>query len=343
MKASYMTDIRKVEMREIPMPAVQENEVLVKLMHCGVCGSDIHFYEHGRIGSCVVTPPMILGHECAGEIVQVGSMVRHLQVGDRVALEPGRACGTCEYCKSGRYNLCPDMTFMATPPVDGAFREYISYPADYCFKLPDNMDTIEGALLEPLNVGFHAAMRAEPKVGQSAVILGSGCIGLCVLMALHTMGVQEIYMFDMIDRRLEKARELGAAGVYNSKEVDPRQIIQEKTGGAGVDLVFETAGAVATTKLTAYLVKAGGTIVMIGEGGNALVEYPFSEISPKEVDLRTIRRYRNLYPTVIKAVSTCGIPLKKLVTDTFCFDEIDQALEYSVVHKADTVKTVIEF
>lgn len=343
MKASYMTKVRNLEMRELPMPKVKDNEVLVKIKHCGICGSDVHFYEHGRIGDCVVMGDMILGHECAGEIIKVGKSVKELQEGDRVALEPGTACGVCEYCKKGLYNLCPEMVFMATPPIDGAFREYISYPADYCFKLPDNMDTIEGALLEPLNVGFHAAMRSGAKVGQSAVILGAGCIGLCTLMALQAMGIKEVYLFDMIDKRLDMAMELGAAGAFNSKDVDARKKIMELTEGKGVDIVFETAGAIPTTKLTAYLVKAGGVIVMVGQGGNEFVEYDFGRISTREIDLRTIYRYRNLYPTVIEAVSRCNLPLKKIVTNTFMFDDIGEALECSVVHKSDIVKAVIEF
>ena len=342
MKASYMTDIRKVEMRDLPMPEVKDNEVLVKIKHCGVCGSDVHFYEHGRIGDCVVRAPMILGHECAGEIVEVGPAVKNLKVGDLVALEPGTTCGECEYCKTGRYNLCPDVVFMATPPVDGAFREYIAYPASYCFKLPETMDTMEGALLEPLNVGLHAVSRSGAKAGQTVAILGSGCIGLCTLMTLKYMGVHEVYVFDMIEKRLDMAKELGAAGVFNSRDVDAVEKINELTGGKGVDIVFETAGAVPTTKLTAHLVKRGGVIVMVGQGGNEKVEYDFGTISTKEIDLRTLFRYRNLYPAAIDAVSR-GLPLKKIVTDIFKFDDVSEALEHSVVNKADIVKAVIEF
>ena len=150
MKVAVMTDVAKVELTERPIPVPGEDEVLVRVEYVGVCGSDLHYYEAGGIGANIVKPPFVLGHEAGGTVVEVGAKVKHLRVGDRVALEPGKTCGHCEFCKTGKYNLCPDVIFFATPPVDGVFQEYVAHEADLCFKIPENMDTMEAALIEPL-------------------------------------------------------------------------------------------------------------------------------------------------------------------------------------------------
>lgn len=157
MKVAVMNGIGKMGYTERPIPVPQDNEVLVKLEYVGICGSDMHYYETGRIGDYVVEPPFVLGHEPGGVVVEVGKDVTHLKVGDRVALEPGKTCGKCKFCREGQYNLCPDVVFFATPPVDGVFQEYVAHEANLCFKLPDGVSTLEGALIEPLAVGFHAA------------------------------------------------------------------------------------------------------------------------------------------------------------------------------------------
>lgn len=343
MKALYLLEKRKVKIREMPVPDIKENEVLVKIMHCGICGSDVHYYEEGAIGNFVVEKPLVLGHECAGRIERVGKNVDNFKVGDIVALEPGLPCGKCEFCKSGRYNLCPDVRFMATPPINGAFCEYMAYPAEYCYKLPENMDTIEGALIEPLNCGFHTAQRADAHVGQTAAILGCGCIGLCTLIALHTMGVHEVYMFDMIEKRLDMAKKLGATAAYDIRETSPVEKIKELTGGLGVDLVFEMTGSVAGTQSTLAMTKRGGTVMVVGQGENAFVNFNIDEIIVKEIDVRGNFRYANLYPTVIHAISQGNIPVKELVTDVYSFDDAAKALEESITRKADMIKAVIAF
>lgn len=343
MKASYLIEKRKLEMREEPIPEISDGEVLVKIKHCGVCGSDVHYYELGAIGNFVVREPLILGHECAGEVVKAGKDVKNLKVGDRVTLEPGVPCGKCEYCKSGRYNLCPDMHFMATPPINGAFKEYINYPEEFCYKLPDNVDTIEGAMVEPLNCGFHAAQRAGAHIGQTAVVLGSGCIGLCTLMALHCMGVKTVYMFDMIDKRLQMAKKLGATAVFNSRDVDPVKTVMELTGGEGVDLVFEMTGSVSGTQSTLAFAKRGGVVMLVGQGANAFVNYNIDEIIVRELDVRGNFRYANLYPTVIEMLKSGSLPIKDIITDIYSFDDIDKAMEDSVVNKSNIIKAVVEF
>ena len=212
MKVAVMNGVGKMGYTERPIPQPKDNEVLVKLEYVGICGSDLHFYEAGAIGGHVVKPPFVLGHEPGGTVVEVGRDVKHLKAGDRVALEPGKTCGHCEFCKSGRYNLCPDVIFFATPPVDGVFQEYVAHEADLCFKLPDNVSTLEGALIEPLAVGFHAANQGGAELGQTAVVMGAGCIGLVSMMALRAKGVSKVYVVDIMPKRLEKAMELGELG-----------------------------------------------------------------------------------------------------------------------------------
>lgn len=210
MKVAVMNGIGKMGFTERDIPTPKDDEVLVKLDYVGICGSDLHYYESGAIGDYVVEPPFVLGHEPGGVVVEVGKDVKHLKVGDKVALEPGKTCGHCEFCKQGKYNLCPDVVFFATPPVDGVFQEYVAHEADLCFKLPENVSTLEGALIEPLAVGFHAAIQGDAHLGQKAVVMGAGCIGLVSMMALKARGVSEVYVVDIMEKRLEKALELGA-------------------------------------------------------------------------------------------------------------------------------------
>ena len=175
MKTAVMTGISQVEIQQRPIPVPADDEVLVKVEYVGICGSDLHYYESGRIGNFIVEPPFVLGHEAGGTVVEVGAGVKDLKVGDRVALEPGKTCGHCEHCKEGKYNLCEDVIFFATPPVDGVFQEYVAHEAGLCFRLPDNMSTMEGALIEPLAVGMHAANQGGAHLGQTAVSVYVRC------------------------------------------------------------------------------------------------------------------------------------------------------------------------
>ena len=342
MKVALMTEVGKIEMVERDIPVTKDDEILVKIKHCGICGSDVHYYEKGRIGNFVVTKPIVLGHECSGEVVQVGKDVMHFKVNDLVAIEPGVPCGHCEFCRKGLYNLCPDVVFLATPPYDGAFCEYIAYPARMAFQLPRGMDTMEGALIEPLAVGFHAMMQSNAKVGQSAVILGAGCIGLCTLLALRAAGVSHIYVVDVIERRLEMAKKLGASEIIHAKNTNVKDYIDSVTNGAGLDLVFETAGAMATTQLTPSLVKRGGMILLVGMTSEGIVSYDLGTVLSKEASIHTVFRYRNMYETAINAVVSSKLPLKDIVTSVFPFDKVQEAIEYNIHNKSETVKVVIE-
>lgn len=342
MKVAVMNGVGKMGFveREIPQPA--DNEVLVKLEYVGICGSDMHYYETGRIGDYVVEPPFVLGHEPGGVVVEVGKNVTHLKVGDRVALEPGKTCGHCEYCREGKYNLCPDVVFFATPPVDGVFQEYVAHEAALCFKLPENVDTLEGALIEPLAVGFHAANQGGAHAGQTAVVFGAGCIGLVSMMALKAEGVSRVYVVDIMQKRLDKAIELGSTGVINSMNTDVQEEIGRLTEGKGVDLVIETAGMEVTTRQAIHVTKKGATIVLVGYSKTGEMTLPLSLALDKELTFKTVFRYRHIYPMAIEAVASGKVNLKGIVSNIFNFDDIQAAMDKSVSDKANIVKSVVK-
>lgn len=342
MKVAVMEGIGKMGHTERPIPTPKADEVLVKLEYVGICGSDMHYYETGAIGDYVVKPPFVLGHEPGGIVVEVGSNVKHLKVGDKVALEPGKTCGHCEFCRQGKYNLCPDVVFFATPPVDGVFQEYVAHEAALCFKLPDNVSTLEGALIEPLAVGFHAANQGGAHAGQTAVVMGAGCIGLVSMMALKAEGVSRVYVVDVMAKRLEKALELGADGVINGKDEDAVEAVRRLTGGMGCDLVIETAGTEITTRQTVHMTKKGATIVLVGYSKTGEITLPMSLALDKELTFKTVFRYRHIYPMAIDAVAAGKVNLKGIVTDIFGFDDIQNAMDKSVADKANIVKAVVK-
>ena len=344
MKAAYLTEKMKIVVRddrEIPVPS--QGQVLVKMEYCGVCGSDVHFYKEGKVGDTPAPKDFILGHEVAGTITALGEGVTGLQVGDRVALEPGYTCGKCEFCKTGRYNLCPDVQFFAAPPVQGALQEYVVHPADMCFKLPENVSTEEGALVEPLAVGMHAASQANVTLGNSVLILGSGCIGLVTMLSAKARGASKLVVVDLFQKRLDMAKKLGATEVINAKEENLVDRVREIFGPLGADIVFETAGAIPTIQQTPFYVKPGGTICLVGMAAESMANYNFNQIMMKEVTIKSVFRYRNLYPSAIAAISSGAIDVKQIVTHRFTFDESDQAFHNAVVNAQDEIKEVIQF
>ncbi len=341
-RAAYMTGINKIEIREIEVPVPKEKEVLVKLEYVGICGSDVHYLEHGKIGDFIVNGDFILGHECAGTIVAIGAKVETLKVGDKVALEPGRTCGQCEFCKTGRYNLCPDVVFLATPPYHGCLMNYIAFPENMAFKLPEMISTKEGALVEPLAVGMHAAKQGNVKLGDSVVILGSGTIGLVTLLACKAFGATDITVVDVIPKRLEYAKKLGATTVINATEVDVLAEIDKLTNHQGVDIVIETAGSVKTIAQTPYLIKNGGCIVLVGMAPEDTIEFNFAKIMAKEAEIKSVFRYKNIYPQAIQAISKGVIDISGIITHEFAFDDVSKAFDFVINHKEEVVKAVIK-
>lgn len=341
-KAVYMQGTNNMVTKELPVPKPSEKEVLIRVDVVGICGSDVHYYQHGNIGDFVVQGDFILGHECSGEVVETGRDVTSLKVGDRVALEPGKTCGKCKYCKQGKYNLCPDVEFFATPPYHGVFTNFVTHPEDMCFKLPDKVSNTEGALVEPLAVGLHASGIGEVSLGDTVVIFGAGCIGLVTLLSCKARGASKIIVVDVLDNRLKTAKKLGATAVLNAKECDVLNEIEELTEGKGADVVIETAGAEITVKQTADVVSRGGTIVLVGMTPKDETSFNFIKLMGKEGKVKTIFRYRNLYPVAINAIASGAIDVKQIVSHEFNFDQTKEAFDYVVNNAQDVVKAVIK-
>lgn len=343
-KAAFMSGIDRMIIKEIEMPKAKAGYVVVKLEYVGICGSDIHYFHSGKCGSYIVPEgqEFILGHEGAGTIVEIGEGCKKFKVGDRVALEPGITCGECEFCKNGQYNLCPNVHFLATPPVHGCYMNYIAFPENMCFKLPENVSTKEGALIEPLSVGLHAAKQGNVTLGDTVIILGGGCIGLMTMMACKAYGASTLIVVDLVDARLKKAKELGATYTINATKMNMEKEILYITGGVGADKVFETAGSVITVAQTPFLVKRGGNIVLVGLASEEEVKYNFAQIMDKEATIKSVFRYRNIYPQAIAGVSSGTLPVQKVVTHEFDLDHIQQAFEKSINNKTDLVKAVIK-
>lgn len=331
-----------VEMEE-EIPETKENQVLVRIEYCGICGSDMHFFQNGAIGTRKAPPDFILGHESAGTIVETGKAVQKLKAGDRVALEPGIPCGKCDFCKNGKYNLCPEIRFMAAamPPTDGALRQYMVYPEEWCFALPENISTMEGCMIEPLAVGMHAARRGGVELGKTVFIIGVGTIGFMTMLACKAMGASRIIVSDALPKRLEMAGKMGADVMINAKEEEVETRILHETGGLGCDIVFEAAGSPYTLASTWKYVKRGGVIVNVGNAGGE-VPYSFGELARREADIRHVWRYRHIYPAAIEAVSRGVIPLKDIEPAIFPFEESQKAFEFAFEQRNRVLKTIIK-
>ena len=342
MKACAMVAARKMEWLEVDIPKPEKGEVLIKLEYVGICGSDLHFYRDGRLGNWIPDGPLVLGHEPGGVVVELGEGVDTLKVGDRVAIEPQVPCGECEDCRQGRYNLCKHVRFMAIPKEKpGVFSDYCTHAASMCYKLPDNVTTLEGGMVEPLCVGLHATELCNARVGETAIVLGSGCIGLCTLLSLRARGVANIYVSDMQQKRLDKALELGATRVFNAATESVEEFAKTLPGG-GADMVFECAGSKATTYLATKLIKRAGRIVLVGMCSEADLTLDIATVSAREGVIYTVYRYRNLYRKAIDAIASGSIPIAKIVSHTFDFKDTIEACEYCLTRQDDVIKGAIK-
>jgi L-iditol 2-dehydrogenase len=342
MKAAVLTKPGHIEIQEMDIPTPGPDEALVRIRACGLCGSDVHYYEHGKIGPYVVTKPIILGHEAAGEVVAVGSDVRNVAPGQRVTIEPGVTCGRCEYCKSGRYNLCPDVRFLATPPYDGAFCEYIAIRADFLYPVPDSMSYEKAALIEPLSVGLHAVNRGGLKTGETVVIMGMGPIGMMTLLAARAAGAGRIIGVDLEPFRLERALKIGADAVVNLREEDGLEAIRRLTGGRKADLAIETAGNGRAAQSALQAVRRGGRVVLVGLPQEEATPVSIPYIVDNEIDIRGVFRYHNTYPTGVAVMAAEGLDLDPIITDRMTLDETPKAFGKAIHEKNRTLKIVIE-
>ena len=341
MKAAFLTGLGKLEIMDAPMPEPGPGEALVRIERVGICGSDLHYFESGRLGMRIIKPPFILGHEACGIVERVGADVQNINVGDRVSLEPGRACGKCGFCKKGLYNLCASVAFFGSPPTDGVFREYVVHDAALCFRLPDNVTAIEGALVEPLAIGFYAALRAEAKIGVTAVVTGSGCIGLMSMLALRAMGTSRIYITDVEQKRLDKALSLGANAAINAREKDVVEEVMRLTDQAGCDLVVEASGAEITAVQAIRMTKKGAIIMLVGQSADGEIKLPITDAIMKELTFLTIFRYRHAFPITIDAIANGVVNVRDVATHVYSFGDIQKAFEQSLNDKANIVKSVI--
>jgi L-iditol 2-dehydrogenase len=341
MKAFVLQQPHDLRLEERPIPTIDRDEALVRVRRVGVCGSDVHYWDRGRIGPVVVRGPMILGHECAGEIVEIGEDVADLRVGDRVTLEPGVPCGRCEYCRAGHYNLCPDVVFFATPPVDGAFCEYVAHPATSCYRLPDEVSFEEGAMCEPLSVGVHAVRRAGIGLGDSVLITGAGTIGLVTLMAAQAAGAAATIVTDVQPNRLALASELGATATADVRSQDATALVQDVTQGRGADAGIECTGVSAAMLTGLMSVRSGGTLVWVGMTDD---EYTIPAVVAirRELDIRGIFRYHHTYPAAIDLIATDRAEVARLITHRFPLDDLPEAMETAHTGRDGAVKVMIE-
>lgn len=350
MKCAVLHGIGDVRIEERPVPTLGPGEVLIKIMRVGVCGSDVHYFTHGRIGDFVVNAPLVLGHESAGIVADTGPGTRKFNPGDRVAIEPGAPCRKCFYCRSGCYNLCPDIAFMATPPVDGAFCEYVAWPEDFVFALPDALSFEDGAMMEPLVCGLWAVHRGAVQTGDCVAVFGSGPIGLLTLQAAKIAGAAILIAVDIDDFRLDFARSVGATHTVNDQNGDAlervfeisRQVRPDFPECTGVDVAFETAGAVPTTRNTLAATRRGGTAVLVGLPPEAMVELDIVGAAGKEIDIRGMFRYANQYPIGIALAARDRVDVRSLVTHRYPLEKVGDALAFADAHKSVSMKVMIE-
>jgi len=341
MKAAVLQRPLELTIEERPVPTPAPDEVLVKVMAVGICGSDVHYYEHGKIGPYVVRKPLILGHECAGVVAATGKRATRYKTGDRVAIEPGVVCGRCEVCKSGRYNLCPDVQFLATPPVDGAFAQYISIREDFLFPIPDALSFEEASMNEPLSVGIHACRRARLQPGATVAILGMGPVGLLAVAAVRAFGAETVIVGDLEPIRLEAAVRMGATHAINVREEDAAAAVRRLTGGRGADVAFETAGSSKALQAALASVKRGGRLVVVGLPPQDDVPLNVPFIADNEVDISGVFRYANTYKQGIRILSSGMADFGSLVTDRYPLERAAEAMERARTNKSGSLKVMV--
>ena len=315
MKAAVLHAPGEIRIEERDPPTPGPREVLVQITAVGVCGSDVHYYEHGRIGPFVVEAPLILGHESAGRVVELGEGAGKHAVGDRVALEPGVPCGRCRECRAGRYNLCADVVFFATPPVDGAFAEFVAIHEDFAFALPDSLSDEEGALMEPLSVGVWACRKAGVSAGDKVLVTGAGPIGQLAMQCARAFGATEVTVSDVNPHRLELAARTGA-----TRTAAPDDL------GDDYDALIECSGHPGALIAGITALRPAATAVLVGMGPGEEGTLPLAVIQTREIWVTGTFRYANTYPTAIALAATGRVDLKAIMSRRFELDEAEAAL-----------------
>ncbi|KAK6338898.1 hypothetical protein TWF696_009700 [Orbilia brochopaga] len=322
-----------VAIEERPIPEIKHpRDVLVRVRVTGICGSDVHYWQHGSIGNFIVNAPMVLGHESAGEVLKVGSDVKSLQPGDRVCMEPGVPCRYCSECRAGKYNLCADMRFAATPPYDGTLAKYYVLPDDFCYKLPDNVSTDEGSLVEPLSVGVHVVKQAQVKPGDSVVVFGAGPVGLLCCAVAKAFGATKIVAVDIVPSRLEFAKTYAATGTFqptrdSTPTANAAKIIEENELGIGADVVIDASGAEPSIQTCVHVARNGGTFVQAGMGRSEIT-FPITAMCVKELTVKGSFRYSaGDYHLAVELLKYGKVSVKELITGEYQFAEAERAFE----------------
>ncbi|KAJ0471168.1 putative oxidoreductase [Helianthus annuus] len=332
--AAWLLGIKNLQIQPYHLPPLGPNDVKVQIKALGICGSDVHHFKNMRVANFIVKKPMVIGHECAGIIKDIGSNVKSLAIGDRVALEPGISCQTCNLCKNGTYNLCKKMKFFGSPPTNGSLANQVVHPSNLVFKLPDNVSLEEGAMCEPLSVGVHACRRAGVNPDTKVLIVGAGPIGLVTMLAARAFGAPRVVVADVDQHRLSIAKNLGADGTIqvstNIQDLGEEISKIHKIIGESVDISFDCVGFDKTMSTALTATRAGGKVCLVGLGQSQMT-IPLVAAAAREVDVIGIFRYRNTWPLCIELLRTGKIDVKPLITHRYKFtqEDVEKAFETS--------------
>ncbi|KAI0318903.1 sorbitol dehydrogenase [Amylostereum chailletii] len=330
---------------DAPYPSCGPDECVVRIRATGICGSDIKFWKSGHVGSIVVEDVLGLGHESSGEVVEIGKDVTKFKVGDRVAVETTIPCGTCKHCLGGRYNLCPTATSVGAPGTPGTLRNYIVHRAAWLHLMPQDMSFAVGAILEPLSVALAGIRRADLRLGQPALIAGTGAVGLLAVALANAAGATPIVATDVSQPRLEIAKKLGAKYTVNALGKTPQEIAKEIVGLTGEadrpEVAIECSGIESSIQSAIYALDSGGVMLQIGVCGKEHVAYPFGATMDREIDLRYLFRYKSTWPAAIRLASTGRLNLEALVTHTYKLPDCLKAFETVADPKSGAVKVIV--
>lgn len=341
MKALVLQGIRDLRVADLPEQAPGPGRLKVRMRAVGVCGSDIHYYQHGRIGTQVVEKPIIAGHEAAGEIVQLGPGVEGLEVGQRLAIDPAHPCGTCDWCATGRPNLCPEVRFRSTPPYDGLMCEFAVVERHQCIPVPDGMTWEEAAMLEPLQVAVHATNLACVKPNETVAVVGCGSIGLGCMQMARVAGAGRLLVTDRLDYRLKLARTLGADEIINVDKKDPEEEVRRLTGGRGADLVYECTNRAAGGPQAWSLAAIGGRVIMVGIPEEDEITIDAHEPRRKELQVQYIHRSRHAARQAIDLVASRRIDVASWVTHRVPLAQAKKAFDMVADYADGVLKAVI--
>jgi L-iditol 2-dehydrogenase len=342
MKTAVLHAKRDMRLEDRPKPTPRGDQVLIRVRAVGVCGSDVHYFNDMCIGNQVVKSPQPVGHEFAGEVVEIGDEVRCVRVGLRVAIEPGVSCKVCRQCLAGRPNCCPNVVFYGTPPVDGCLQEFVLAREEQCIAIPDAMSFAEAAMLEPLQVGIHAYNMVPCRPGDWVAIVGAGSIGQAVLEMVRTAGASRIIVTDKLDYRLDLARRRGATHTVNVTTGDPMAAVLKLTNGLGADVVYEATNSVDGLPQALTLAAIGGRVAAIGIPPVDAITIPASHPRRKQLTVQFIRRSAHSARQALELVAQGKIDVKPWITHRFPLDRVSEAFLLVDGYKDGVLKAVIE-